>query len=292
MKVTEFRHDFWNIGFVEDGIKSFLYTKSPFIHWSKKKYKDRWFADPFILDYNDVEIIILAEEFCYNIKRGRLARVVFDRKTYEEKDFSIILDMPTHLSFPFIYRIGDKVYILPENSASGNSMIYEYNDASGQMKALHLVSDIPFTDATILKIGGKEWLLTTMIPDPNGSSLSIYKFDGKNLCAYDKTSTVVFSNKIARNAGEFFIVDGNYYRPAQDCSDCYGHGIVIQEINYVNGIFDFKNVNSFYPQSFILNQGIHTLNHYKDLVVVDGRGYRSPIMGRIMTKILKILRLR
>lgn len=290
MKIRELRHNLWNIGFYEDGLESLLTVKRPNIHWAKKKITDRWFADPYILEVNDSEIIVLAEEYCYNIRRGRLARVVFDRHSYEEKYFSIILDLPTHLSFPFIYRKEGKVYIIPENSASGCSTIYEYDDETQKLTKLHHISEEPFTDSTIFRVNDKSWLWTTMTPDPNGKTLSIYAFDDKNLRVLDKTDSVEFEFNTARNAGECFTINGHLYRPAQDCTKTYGHGVIIQEISYANGRWHFRDVNSFYPNSFLYNQGIHTLNNYKGLVVFDTRGYRNPIIGRILTLIFKYIK--
>lgn len=156
MKLRELRHNLWNIGFIEEGLEDTLTNKSPRIHWVKKRIKDRWFADPFILDVTKNEIIILAEEYNYNVRRGRIARVVIDRRTYEEKGFEIILDLPTHLSFPFIIRQNGKVYVMPENSASGCSTIYEYDDATRKITPLHHLAEEPFADATIFAMDNQK----------------------------------------------------------------------------------------------------------------------------------------
>lgn len=292
MKIRDLRQDCWNIGFIEDGFESVLKSSCPQIHWAKKKFKDRWFADPFILDVNESEIVVLAEEFCYRLKKGRIAKVVFDRQTYEEKSFSIILDLPTHLSFPFIYRKDGNIYILPENSASGKSTIYEYNDTSESLKVLHEVSLKPFTDATLFQHNGFDWLWTTMTPDQNGTNLSVFEFDANLIKVGQLASIYSFSTKTARNAGEPFTFNNQFFRPAQDCNKCYGHGIVIQKFENRENSWIFENVNSIYPKSYTYNQGIHTLNNYKGLIVVDGRGYRSPFWGRVLTIVLKAFRLR
>lgn len=290
MRIRELRHNLWNIGFVEEGLEDALTTNKLNIHWAKKRIKDRWFADPFILDVTDDEIIILAEEYCYNVRRGRLARVTFDRHTYEEKYFSIILDLPTHLSFPFIHRKDGKVYIIPENSASDSSTIYEYDDCRQALEPLHQVADLPLTDATLFEMKGQHYLWSTMLPTPNGNLLSIYAFDNNTLKIGKRLFTVELPKNTARNAGECFCVNGQIYRPAQDCTVCYGNGVVLQKVDCVDGQWQFTDVNSFYPQSFRLNQGIHTFNHYNGLIVVDGRGYRHPILGRIVNHILNIIR--
>lgn len=289
MKLRELRHNLWNIGFIEEGLEDTLTNKSSRIHWVKKRIKDRWFADPFILDVTENEIIILAEEYNYNVRRGRIARVVIERKTYEEKEFEIILDLPTHLSFPFIIRQNGKVYLMPENSASGCSTIYEYDDAIRKITPLHHVANEPFADATIFEVDDKSFLLTTMLPDTNSTSVKIFSFDKEKLKVIEQVANVEFPIVCGRNAGEVFEVKGKLYRPAQDCTLRYGHGVILQKITMSDGNWHFENVNSFYPNTFKYNQGIHTFNNYKGLIVIDARGYRNPVIGRVLTFLLKLI---
>lgn len=51
----------------------------------------------------------------------------------------------------------------------------------------------------------------------------------------------------------------------------------------------FKTINSIYPNSFRYNQGIHTFNNYQGLIVIDARGYRNPIIGRLLTLVFQII---
>ena len=51
----------YNIGFVDEPLRSVIDGVPIHIHWLKHSYTDRWFADPFILDFNDEEIIVLFE---------------------------------------------------------------------------------------------------------------------------------------------------------------------------------------------------------------------------------------
>ncbi len=289
MKFRELRHNLWNIGFIEEGLSDTLTNKKPKIHWVKKRINDRWFADPFILDVTDSEIIILAEEFCYNVHRGRIARVVIDRKTYEEMSFEIILELQTHLSFPFIIRKNGKIYLMPENSASGCSTVYEYNDANRKLTPLHHIAEEPFADATIFEMERQSYLCTTMLPDTNSKSVKIYTLDKDDLKVVDRVATVEFPIVCGRNAGEVFSVDGQFYRPAQDCTKCYGHGVILQKMSLKEGKWVFEDVNSFYPNTFKYNQGLHTFNNYKGLIVIDARGFRNPILGRFLTLLFKLI---
>lgn len=291
MKLRELRHNLWNIGFIEEGLEDTLTNKSPKIHWVKKRFKDRWFADPFILDVTDNDIIILAEEYSYDIRKGRIARVVIDRNTYEEKEYEIILELQTHLSFPFILRNDGEVYLLPENSASGNSTIYKYDDAKREVTPLHLIANEPFTDATIVDINGCSYLLTTISPNSNSNTVKIFSFDKNNLKVNKELASYDFPIKCGRNAGEVFEVNHQLYRPAQDCTLRYGHGVVLQRINFDGGgnTWTFENVNSFYPTTYRYNQGVHTFNNYKGLIVIDARGYRKQIIGRLLSFVFKLI---
>lgn len=292
MKLRELRHNLWNIGFIEEELSNTIADKNPKIHWVKKRFSDRWFADPFILDVTESKIIILAEEYCYKIRRGRIARLEIDRNTYEEKDFEIILDLPTHLSFPFIVRKNGKVYILPENSASGTSTIYEYNDKNRKITPLHHIAEEPFADATIFEMEDRSYLFTTIAPNTNSNALEIYSFDIDKLQVIERIATIEFPQICGRNAGEVFMVNGQLYRPAQDCTQCYGHGVILQRICIKDGKWSFEDVNRIYPNSFKYNQGLHTFNNYKGLTVIDGRGYRNPLIGRLLTFIFRLAGIR
>ena len=56
----------WQIGFILGGYDAVLNDGKLKITWVKSPYKDRWFADPFILDVTSDEIILLVEEFPYS----------------------------------------------------------------------------------------------------------------------------------------------------------------------------------------------------------------------------------
>ena len=75
----------YNIGFVSCPLKSILEGDTFSVNWLKHSYKDRWFADPFILDMTDNEIRILVEEWYDPIQRGRISRLVVDRSSFELK---------------------------------------------------------------------------------------------------------------------------------------------------------------------------------------------------------------
>ena len=65
----------WNIGFVERNVEDIIVSDDTMVdvHWVKHNYKDRFFADPFILSVNDKVIKVLVEDFPYYDKYGMIS---------------------------------------------------------------------------------------------------------------------------------------------------------------------------------------------------------------------------
>lgn len=112
---------------------------------------------------------------------------------------------------------------MPENSASGSSIIYKYIKSTDELIPLKTIAKRPFTDAIIFNEGSTSYILSTELPNPNGQQLNIFKFN-ENVFEIESEpiQSVQFDNCRARNAGEIFICGNKIYRPAQDCNGRYG----------------------------------------------------------------------
>lgn len=268
----------WNIGFVEEDIHDVLHAKRLNIRWMKHGYKDRWFADPQLLEVNEREIIVLVEEFCYQNDRGRIAKLTVGRNDYALREMKVILDLDTHLSFPFIYRKGKDIFLMPENCKSDATKIYRYHPEDDTLTPVSRVTHLPITDAIVAQMDdGREYILSTHEPYQNKERLQVYAFDQERMAMDDKPlQDIPFASNIARNAGEMFEVDGIKYRPAQDCNKCYGNGVVIQRVDYDGARFEMTDVNAFHSDYPEMDMGYHTFNMKNGLVVVDGHGHIRP----------------
>lgn len=275
----------WEIGFLDNTLEGVIKGEALRVNWVQLPFKDRWFADPFILDVTENEIIVLGEEFSDKISRGRLGKMVIDRETYKLKSWKVILDLPTHLSFPAVIRKEGKIYLYPENSASGKLTIYEYNQQTDELKSLHILSDEPLTDAIYTEaFDGRKILFSTQIPESNTNILDIHKWDEK-LKRFVKIDKIVAEEKTGRMAGDIFEVNGKIYRPAQESNHEYGHAVEIQEIVYQNGKWSVIPVRRMESPHPILKLGFHTFNNYQGMIVIDVKGFRYPIFGKILKSI-------
>ena len=72
----------WNVGFIQNSTEDIINGKTIDVKWIIHKYKNSWFADPFVLEVTEKEIILLVEEFYRPINnKGRISKLTIDRAT-------------------------------------------------------------------------------------------------------------------------------------------------------------------------------------------------------------------
>ena len=276
----------WKLAIIENSIKGVIENEDLIFINVKYPFLNRWYADPFILDYDDQEIILLVEDFSDTVKKGKISKLVIDRKSMRIKDVRIILELDSHLSFPVIERREDAIYIYPENGAASTLDLYEYNIQTEECKRVCNISDLSMADAVISCFNSEKFLFSTK---GNGNVLDVYKFDVQKKF-FNYYTNVTFKERIARNAGDFFEWNGNIYRAAQECNQMYGHAISLQKIDYKDGVFQMNEVRRILPPKGAF--GIHTFNTYKGLTVVDLKVFRHPWIASPLFKLRNMFKRR
>ena len=274
----------WTIGFVEVQLVDAINPEYNLnVHWLQHDFRGRWFADPFVLEVNDTDIILLVEEYYDPIHRGRISRMIVDRKSYKIKSLNAVLTLPTHLSFPAIKRINGRFLIYPESGASGELTLYDYNVKTNICQPLMNICDGPLADAILTDVFGEQMIFATEVPQHNGDTLNVYKEnpDGK----YYKSNQIKFDGMVARNAGDWFKIGDSVYRPAQDCNKTYGGAVIIQKVVAKGDEFVFTDIRRISSSNMLYNEGCHTFNYYKGILVLDAKGYRFPGFVKIWRKI-------
>lgn len=282
--IDRIKRDRWEIGFVEGGLPAVMGDEPLCIHWLEHPYRDRWFADPFVLDVTETEVRVLVEEFHYETRKGRIAMLVVDRQTYALKSMSIVLELATHLSFPEIWREDGQVFVCPENWQSGKLSLYELRGGRCNANACMVICDEPMADAILTTRFGKPQLFSVQEND----KLRIYNFDTQKerfVLSVEKP----FGKLTARNAGDFFEYEGRVYRPAQVCINRYGEAVEIQEVVWDDDDnFCFIPYKTLYSSHSSLDTGMHTLNSYGGEVVVDVHGWNHAMAVKSLVAMRKM----
>ena len=288
MNITKFisQHT-WTVGFSFDGVGALLDNKKLNIVWLKNPYRDRWFADPFILNVTDITIELLVEEYYDPISRGRISRLFIDRRRMSIIKSVPILELDTHLSFPFICRRDDGVYIIPENYESGECKEYKYDVDKNTCIYNRTLVKKPLMDAVLTNLLGISYLVSTCYP--SHETLHFFKEDSDQ-SDYLFFRNIKFSSNIARNAGSWFKYKGKYYRPAQDCEESYGKAVILQEVVLdEEGNIQMKGIRRIESTNPSYQLGCHTLNICDDIMVFDAKAYRFPRLRAIYQLLRKML---
>lgn len=280
----------WNIGFSEDTIETLFVNKAlGKVQWMKHNYHDRFFADPFILETTEKTIILLAEEFIFAESKGKIVRLIIDKKDKKLLERIIVLDLDTHLSYPFIIRMNEQIFICPENSQSGKVSLYLYDKNNHYATYYKTLIKEPLTDATITFHKGKYWLIATKQPYTQENAYLFFSDSLEGEYSLVNNLPIITDKKSARPAGNFFYYQDKLYRPSQNCMTRYGSGISIQKIEMISeNNYKEHTLFQIHPSSFEYNLGIHTINFFENGCVIDGCGYLYPLCGRILKYFIKI----
>ena len=280
----------WNIGFCEQSSEEFIKSKKlNKVQWMKHSYRDRWFADPFIYKINTKEIVVFVEECTIEKPKGILCELHIDRKTKRLKERYVILELDTHLSYPAIIQHKGKTYVYPENGVSGKLNIYEYDELNHKLINPICIIDESLADSTIIKQDEKYYLIATKYPNTQmgsylfSSNFFLEPFKKEIIgCVQDKKDS-------SRPGGNWIVVNNSLYRPAQDCIKRYGSALSLMQITSISPDYSEEKKFSVLPKSFRYSNGIHTINFYDGLCVVDGYGYLFPFVG-IILKLAKAIK--
>lgn len=276
---------YWNIGFCEQTPEELICNKQlkP-VKWLKHPYRDRWFADPFIHKVTESEIVVFVEECSMENPKGIICELVIDRKTMCLKQRHVMLELDTHLSYPAILRIDDKIYVYPENGASGELNIYEYDSENHLLINPICILNEAVADATIINVDGRWFMSATKFPDTQEKAY-LYAADTpfgpfKQINKQPYQIDLEYS----RQGGDYFEAFGRLYRPAQDCAERYGAALNIIRIDVLDSQVDERDTIHLSQQSGRYNLGLHTLNFWGGLTVIDGYGYYMPVLGKLYYK--------
>lgn len=231
------------------------------------------FADPFILKETDDTLEILAEEALFLGGAASLVKLTVCTKTFQLVRRKRILSIKSHLSYPYILRRDDGVYILPENIASDKLKLYRYDEVREECIYVKTLLDMPVSDPNIVYENGKYWLFGGK-KGCDQEELYLWCSDDNIFGDYYPKEGVRVKKCLrgSRMAGDFFRIDGQLYRPSQDCLEHYGAGTVIWRVDSISpDKYEETEVAALYPQpESNYPDGLHTINFSDNWCVIDG----------------------
>lgn len=231
--------------------------------------ENQWVADPFLFEENGKHYLFCEQYDNTKNKAGISCYEIIDGKA---TNGTLIIEESYHLSYPCVFKIKDKHYMIPESSA--NNTIDLYVASEFPFKWSHkktLLKGEKYVDSTIF-FNDNGILLLTYRNVSSGYELVIFSLDERSLELKFRT-VKRFDENVGRPAGFLFNQDGKIVRPAQFCKNRYGESILFYQFDGIEdnqyrehhiGEMTVKGID--FP---IAIQRIHTLNRDSRYEVVD-----------------------
>lgn len=248
---------------------------------------DSWVADPFVFDYNG-NTYIFAEIYDYLKSRGTIGYAIVEDNHISKWKQIIVEDY--HLSYPFIFKFKDDVYIIPESSESQSLYVYKaINFPNKWEKITILKNDVKWVDTTLINIKDNYYAFTTDVSDYENQKTILIHFKSNRIDSIQEIQ--VDDCKTSRMGGKIFKDNDKLYKVCQDCSYTYGGGLFIKEIDFENNL-DGKTVKHILPSSISLDKkllldGIHTYNKNEKYEVIDLKTRRFNVINFVCRLINK-----
>ncbi len=196
--------------------------------------KGRFFADPFVYTH-DKKPYIFFEDYDFTSRKGTISVA-----TYSDGAFRLLgtaLNLPYHLSFPYIFEHEGVTYMVPETCGNRSIELWKCTEFPLKWELdVNLMTNISAVDTIIFKHGEYWWLLTN-IDRTDGQShcdeLFAFFSDSPRSTTWTPhaCNPIVRNPMRARNAGIVVSPSGDVIRCAQYQGFChYGKGVSLNRI--------------------------------------------------------------
>lgn len=271
-----FRHDHWNVGYVDRPIAWFLDpARAPApIAWLPPPTRDEFFADPFGT-WRAGRLTILFERFDYRTNLGSISAIEHPGGS-AAVPVQIGPQPAVHLSYPYLIDAGDRLLCIPETHQAAEIGLYEVGRFPDRwVKIADLLRGPPIVDATLFR-HGELWWLAGSEATAKGTTCELHLWHADQITGpwrAHAANPVKVDVRSARPAGTPFLKDGALYRPAQDCSRTYGGRVVINRVVTLTPTeFQETPAAAVEPDpSGPYPAGLHTLSAAGGGTLIDGK---------------------
>ena len=192
-------------------------------------------ADPFLFAHEG-ETYVFYEAYTPSNTKAHIAVGRLVGNSLERQ--GIALKAEHHLSYPFIFRHDDGIFMIPETNRARRLEVWRCVEFPMRWE-LHATAleGQSSADSALFPFGGKWWLFTNLSEfhayEDHCSELHVFEVDGPDLkwMKPHRNNPVVMGSTEARNGGRPFEQGGRLYRPSQRNEyGIYGYGLNIMEV--------------------------------------------------------------
>jgi hypothetical protein len=233
----------------------------------------RFYADPCVIEHKGQDHVFL-EEWLQHADKGVIScmRREGDRLTSPVQ----VLEQPYHLSYPFVFRSGTDLFMVPESAEARRVELYKAGDFPHRWeKVEELLHNTSAADPTLLRLDGRWWMFLNVGEGDSSrcDQLCLFYADKPyGPWKPHRQNPVKIDVRSSRSAGGLFRRGAKLMRPSQDCSSSYGGALTLCEVTRLSTReYAEVEVEKLLPSWLPSNRCFHTLSSSRGLEVIDGR---------------------
>lgn len=256
------------------------YTFNSAAHWDRLEQftfieppKEVFWADPMPLYWQD-QHWILFEELPFAAPRGHLLAIQVKPDGSHGQPLPL-MKRDFHLSYPFVVKVGDALYMVPETSATRRIELHRCVEFPHKWELVTILVDrVNAVDATLHKhTDGRWWMWASVVEEgaERGEELHLYYADQlQGPWLAHSANPVISDIRCARPAGPIMVTETGLVRPAQNSADAYGHHVEWRQIEELTPqTYVERSLGELRPQGNPAWLRIHTVAETDGLKVID-----------------------
>jgi hypothetical protein len=240
----------------------------------------RFYADPFPVTWKG-RTFVFFEELDHRVGKGIISAIEFGDAGPKGPSIPV-LEEPWHLSYPFLIQHDDELWMIPESTGNRDVTLYKCVEFPNRWERhTTLLSGLELADATIVRRGEFHYLFGATRDGAGGYSDTLSLFYAHDLFGPwlpHASNPVMIDRASARPAGNFVTINGQMWRPVQDCTDGYGCALGLAEVVELSPT-SFKQIvrHTIGPGPLWPGRKLHTLNRCGRLELIDGTSIQPKI---------------
>lgn len=254
---------------------SFIGTNDIKSDWHKIELPRRyWCADPFIVS-DKKKNYVFCELMDRKISRGLLG--IGEISEDKEVRISILKDLGCHTSYPDVFKVSDKWYMIPETVDRRSIELYRATSFPYEWeKVTDLIHEVNAVDTTAFSFNDK---IFVFIYEENKvkNILSVAELDFKEFRLKNKQIIMEYTAKIGRPGGKVLYRNGRMFRPTQYGVNHYGESLIVKEFFYDEQNSNYMEKDAFkiqlkdiFPEKIANSlKGLHTYNCTEEYEIID-----------------------
>ncbi len=245
-------------------------------------------ADPFL--FANGEILYMFSEQQMDGGIGKIT-AHSTRDLLSWNSHGIVLEENFHLSYPYVFKHGEDIYMIPETLDDASIRLYK---ASGNILKWTFVKRIiegDFIDPSPFFHEGT-WYLFTM--DSSGYLRLFFSPSLTEGWKEHPSSPLTDNKKYAQPGGVLFMHEGRLFRPVQDCSESYGKKLHLMQVKEISP-FSYREEPAEHDilrrNKYWNNTGGHHLHtiewNGQTVIAIDGKS-NDYLLNKLLSPLFRI----